>query len=87
MNSIKCQLCMGVKGEDGCDGCGGYGVVAFQSTLDCGCVVWNRPGAYTSYIGKKYRSMDGLEIEVTKNGDRCTRCLSKESGPIEGEIK
>jgi hypothetical protein len=68
MNKIKCQ---GIScKKSGCYVCGGYGVIASEHTLECGCVTWFRPGAYTMYDGKEFSSFSGLDVVcylTTKN--------------------
>lgn len=69
---IYCQECMG-RGyhnpdQTGCNTCGGYGIVAEEATTECcGRAFWVRPGNHTTYVGKRYRSFDGLGF-VVRNG-------------------
>lgn len=59
-----------VKG-DGCGLCGGYGYIAEfgPACSKCNKKAWFRPGAWTSYVGKHYRTLDGLELIVTALAD------------------
>ena len=76
MNRIDCAECGGVKREGGCSTCGGYGYVMSLVSLCSGCGLdgWVRPGCYTSYVGKVWRSIDGVKIVETDFGPRCSRC-------------
>lgn len=66
--------CQGDHSGEGCSTCGGYGYVLVKIRLTCGHEYWNRPGVHTSYIGKTFTSMDGLDIVVTDKGYVCKAC-------------
>ena len=81
MNRIKCQ------GSDckknGCYSCGGYGyVLETAQCSNCLQEYWTRPGNYTIYDGKKFTSIDGLEItfhlstdgKEMKTKTTCSKC-------------
>lgn len=73
MNEIKCQRCK--PDDDGCGTCGGYKIIYSLWTCKCGRTGWVRPGAYTSYEGKRWFTRDGLEVVDHFSGGRnCIYC-------------
>ena len=74
LKPIECQRCNGAK--QSCSVCGGYGIVYEVLRCDnCGREYYSRPGAYTLYDGKKFITMDGLEITYYCNKNGCkTTC-------------
>ena len=77
--TLLCQMCDGKSSS--CSSCGGYGYVAelIKCTM-CKRAGWFRPGAYTTYEGKEYTSIDGLEMvdhfvdgEISSNCKRCEK--------------
>lgn len=66
--------------ENGCSTCGGYGHVYARSHCpSCKKSGYFRPGAYTLYEGKRYKSMDGLRMVARMNADDiCEECHEKE---------
>lgn len=63
---IKCQAC---KPEDsGCSTCGGYKIVLEKVRASDGTEYWTRPGRWTNYEGKRWRSFDGVPL-IIKNGE------------------
>lgn len=78
-----CPVCVGKGGRTGCTRCGGYGYIAESRLLTC-CsrVAWFRPGAFTKYEGKEYRSYDGVEMVSSMDGDVCAQCFKKGIGKI-----
>lgn len=80
MNQIKCKA--EHDHNNGCSSCGGYKVVFFkQHCPTCKRFGWMRPGAFTTYVGKRYKTVDGLEfvVETLRAGapDRCVYCVTK----------
>jgi hypothetical protein len=77
---IRCQKCK-MDGE-GCSRCGGYGIIASleEACVKCSRKAWFRPGAYTSYPGKKFVSFDGLPLVDLIPGRKCFECYAKEIG-------
>lgn len=74
MKKIKCQAKHTKDG--GCATCGGYKVVmAIRECPNCGHGAWVRPGAYTSYPGKVWTTIDG--VQVTDGGGTDTGYCSK----------
>lgn len=67
MTEIKCQECKGKKRENGCGTCGGYGVLITKATTEDGVKYWTRPRRYTVYVGKRFRSFDGVELIIGKD--------------------
>lgn len=76
---IKCQANHGdfIKG---CSSCGGYGTIFEEVKLDCGHKYWSRPGAYSTYDGKIFTSLDGLKIICLKSGFMCVSCHEEGKG-------
>lgn len=74
---IECQACTPKSREkDGCGTCGGYGFLIHKGKCEhCGSEFWSRPGVFTSYVGKRYRSYDGTAFLV-KEGFKhvCQNC-------------
>jgi hypothetical protein len=61
MENIKCQG-LNCK-KDGCSHCGGFGEVFVVGKCSvCGNKYLTRPGVKTLYHGKRYTSVDGLEL-------------------------
>jgi hypothetical protein len=74
---VPCQRC---KPEDtGCGTCGGRKIVLIQrQACACGRVAWFRPGVFTSFKGKRYYSVDGLQMICQGvEPDRCIHCEAK----------
>ena len=81
MKRIKCQnsKCSAnnpAYKNKGCTVCGGYGDIFIRSRVTCcGKQCWIRPGAFTVYDGKQYKSVDGLGlIYRIKGGIVCDGC-------------
>lgn len=73
MKTIECQANHDKNG--GCRVCGGYGIILAQRQCGCGRTGWFRPGAFTTYEGKHYRSFDGLDwVAHPKTRDNCIHC-------------
>jgi len=68
----------------GCSVCGGFRVIAnLLSCPTCGRTGYFRPGAETSYAGKHFYSIDGLEMVITELGKSkrkmvCIHCYGKD---------
>jgi hypothetical protein len=72
-DQIPCQGC--APEATGCETCGGYKfVLCVGACDDCGRTYWTRPGVYTSWEGKRYRSLDGLALVCRADGVRCVPC-------------
>ncbi len=56
------------KPNEGCVACNGYGFVLHEIALHGGRKVWVRPGIRPIYIGKRWRSFDGLDCIETADG-------------------
>jgi hypothetical protein len=81
---IKCQAKHEKKGDKtggwgACYTCGGYGFVYEKvvACVKCERKAWIRPGNYTIFEGKEFRSIDGLLIVHGKNGTYCNECFGK----------
>lgn len=77
-DKIQCQAVHKVEanGHFGCYSCGGYGFL-FEWCLcctKCKACGWHRPDPYTTYEGKVYRTIDGLEMVSHKSGALCRKC-------------
>jgi len=72
---IKCQA-KEKHGKSGCRHCGGYGHIVHEAKCqNCQRPYWTKPGSFTTYDGKIFRSFDGLLIRV--HFDRpwtCEKC-------------
>lgn len=77
MTTIKCQAKHDKNG--GCSTCGGYGSVIVKSFCGkCKKPYWGRPGNYTMYEGKRWRSFDGLAIRSSmEHGVVCAECYEE----------
>lgn len=66
MSKIECQQCSrDDHTEPGCGTCGGYGYLIEKVPCEhCGHEAWMRPGSFTVYVGKRYRSFDGVLFTV-----------------------
>jgi hypothetical protein len=74
---MVCQACDGesAEREGGCPGCGGYGYVAAVGQCpECKRRAWFRPGVFTAYEGKRYFSLDALEMVCHGDGANCIHC-------------
>lgn len=78
MTKIPCQC---GKPENGCSRCGGSGVVLEQTNCKaCGKSYWVRPGVYSSFEGKRWQSLDGLQlVDTAKHGTLCLACWEKKN--------
>lgn len=75
MNPILCQACACKPKESGCDVCGGFGVVFVTISCEkCDRTGLVRPDAFTSYEGKKWRTVDGLTMFEHMTGRLCEYC-------------
>lgn len=74
LKNVKCQAKHDATG--GCATCGGYEIIlAVRKCPSCGHCALVRPGSYTSYEGKKWRTFDGVEItDHFKNPSTCSYC-------------
>lgn len=80
MEAIATIDCVRCKPEDtGCGTCGGRKVIMTQrQACACGRIAWFREGIWTSYPGKRYYSVDGLEMVCQGiESDRCIHCEAK----------
>jgi hypothetical protein len=77
---LICKKCFDQPNDDGCK-CGGYGyVAALKLCPSCGESGYFRPGAMTLYEGKKYSSLDNLEMVAhLDRPDNCLKCEEAKS--------
>ena len=70
------------KEGQGCYTCGGYKILLFQGPvcMTCNRVGWLRPGNHTTYVGKRWRTYDGIEMTQRANGSVCDSCEPAASG-------
>jgi len=79
-DQIPCQAC-DPEAETGCSVCGGYKVVLARGMCSgCGTRYWHRPGVYTSFDGKRWRTFDGLEMVCRPEATRCAACDARLQG-------
>lgn len=80
MKVIKCKrIGCGAKKGKGCTSCGGYGhIFQKQKCTTCARFGWFRPHPLTVYVGKRYSSVDGLQMVVI-DGVKivCLECFKK----------
>lgn len=75
---IKCRACH-PKEPMGCGTCGGYKIV-YQAVNcpTCKNWSWHRPGHYTVYEGKQFRTLEGVLIQYSLKGKSiCSLCPPK----------
>lgn len=79
MDRIECKARHDENG--GCSACGGYGfLVQLCKAKCCGKEYWSRPGNFTVYAGKRYRTFDGTYFIVGEDLEsRCTECAALSS--------
>lgn len=78
MTDIKCQACDGHDIKHGCSVCGGYRVLLQRAKcFECKTPYWVRPGQSTMWIGKEWRSFDGLALTWLTSGPICVACNKK----------
>jgi hypothetical protein len=94
MKRIKCQNSKCSKTHpayenNGCGTCGGYGYVFQRGSLSCcGRSYWVRPGAFTVYNGKEYKTMDGIGLIYRIPGKTvCDECYMIEDYGVDGDLK
>lgn len=76
---IECQAPHDSGG--GCTHCGGYGFVFHKVPVceKCHVEAWVRPGAWTIYEGKTWRTVDGLlVVHVGLDKRLCGKCAKEE---------
>lgn len=76
---ITCKKCKDREKQEGCSICGGYGYIAIEAKCPtCERTGLFRPGVYTHYEGKRYHSIDGLEMVAHMGGEsNCVYCEGK----------
>lgn len=76
MTQIKCRACeMHPKGK-GCGTCGGYRFLLelIPVCSDCKVMGWVRPGVYSSYDGRMWKTFDGIDMVDYSDGRVCSGC-------------
>ena len=75
---LRALYCQAQHDEGGgCGTCGGYGIIIHErKCATCGHIAWVRPGTYTSYEGKTWRTFDGVIItDHLKRPSECSCCV------------
>lgn len=78
MGVIYCEKCRLEPDGSDCRICGGTRMVlCTRHCPKCGKESWVTPGSRTSYEGKRWFSVDGVEWIDHKDGANCYECEAK----------